>query len=43
MEKGKKETLKDLRALLRWADKYQKENMIEIRNMLAPYADKLVE
>lgn len=43
MEKGKKETLKDLRALLRWADKYQRENMIEIRNVLAPYADKLVE
>jgi adenylate kinase family enzyme len=42
-EKGKKETLGDLRALLRWSDKYRRENMIEIRKTLAPYADKLVE
>ena len=43
LEKGKRETLRDLRALLRWADKYQRETLPAIREVLAPYAAKLVE
>lgn len=43
LEKGKKETLKSVRELLRWADKYQNENLIEIRKLLVQYADKVVE
>ena len=43
LEKGKKEKLKDLKALLKWEDKYRKENMDEIRKMLAPFSDKVVE
>lgn len=41
LEKGKKETLKSLRDLLKWADKYQKENMVEIRKVLEPYSYKV--
>ena len=36
-------TLKSLRDLLRWADKYQTENMVEIRALLAQYAAKVIE
>ena len=43
LEEGKKESLGSLRALLRWADKYERESMPEIRRLLAPYADKLIE
>ena len=43
LEKGKREKLEDLRALLRWADKYQRENLAQIREMLKPYAAKVVE
>ena len=43
LEKGKREKLKDLRALLRWADKYQRENLAQIREMLKPYAAKVIE
>lgn len=43
LEKGKKETLKSVRELLRWADKYQNENLIEIRKLLVQYTDKVVE
>ena len=43
LEKGKKETFKSVRDLLRWADKYQKENLIEIRKLLVQYTDKVVE
>lgn len=43
LEKGKKENLKSLKALLRWADKYPKENMVEIRKILAQYADKVIK
>ncbi|MBR3259043.1 MAG: hypothetical protein IKF96_08675 [Eggerthellaceae bacterium] len=43
LEQGKRETLKDLKDLLRWADKYQHEDMAEIRALLAPYADKVIE
>ena len=41
LEKGKKETLKSLLRLLKWADKYQKENLVEIRKLLEPYQDKV--
>ena len=43
IEKGKKETLKSAVNLLKWADRYQKENMVEIRTMLAQYSDKIIE
>ena len=43
LEKGKKETLKSLLRLLKWADKYQKENLVEIRKLLEPYQDKVEE
>lgn len=39
LEKGKKENLKSLRELLKWADKYQTENLVEIRKLLMPYSD----
>ncbi|MBQ7474194.1 MAG: DNA topology modulation protein FlaR [Oscillospiraceae bacterium] len=42
-EAGKKETLRDLTALLRWTDKYQRENLPAIRKLLAAYPDKVVE
>lgn len=42
-EKGKKETFKSLRDLLKWADRYQKEDMAAIRKMLEPYKDKMGE
>ena len=41
--KGKKETLKSLRALLKWADKYQKVDMEEIKKILGQYPDKVIE
>ena len=43
LEQGKKETLRSLSQLLKWADKYQQVNLVEIRNLLAPYSDKVVE
>ena len=43
LEPGKRETLRSLRDLLCWADKYQRENMVEIRALLAQYADKVIE
>ncbi len=42
IEKGKKETIRSLWNLLKWADKYQKEDMPAIRNILEPYANKVV-
>ena len=42
LEKGKKETLGSLTRLLKWADRYQKINMVEIRNILAAYSDKVI-
>lgn len=41
--KGKKENLKSLRELLKWADKYQTVNLVEIRKLLMPYSDKVIE
>ena len=43
LEQGKKETLKSLYQLLKWADKYQQFNLVEIRKLLAPYSDKVIE
>lgn len=40
MEKGKKETLKSLKDLLKWADKYQREDMPQIEAMLEQYSEK---
>ena len=43
LEEGKRESLNSLKALLKWADKYQTENLPAIRALLAPYADKVIE
>jgi adenylate kinase family enzyme len=43
LEKGKKETLKSLSDLLKWADKYQRTNLVEIRRILQAYPDKIIE
>ena len=43
VERGKKETLKSLCNLLKWADEYQEKDMVEIRKILAPYSDKVIE
>ena len=43
LEQGKKETLKSLSQLLKWADKYQQVNLVEIRKQLVPYSDKVIE
>lgn len=42
IEKGKKETLKSLIKLLKWTDKFDNENMIEIMNTLDKYKDKVL-
>lgn len=42
-EPGRRERLASLRALLRWTDKHQRENMVEIRCLLVPYGAKVVE
>lgn len=41
IEKGKKETVKSLINLLRWADKYQKVNLVEIKRILENYPGKV--
>jgi len=43
LERGKKETLRSLLRLLKWADKYDRENLPEIRKVLKAYPDKLAE
>jgi adenylate kinase family enzyme len=43
LEKGKKETLKSLSDLLKWADKFQRTNLVEIRKLLKAYPDKVIE
>lgn len=43
LEQGKKETLKSLSQLLKWADKYQQVNMVEIRKLLLRYSNKVIE
>ncbi|MDR4018657.1 MAG: hypothetical protein Q3X19_08935 [Oscillospiraceae bacterium] len=42
-EPGRRERLASLRALLRWTDKHQRENVVEIRRLLVPYGAKAVE
>lgn len=43
IESGKKETLKSLINLIKWADKYSKDSMIEIKKILEAYSDKVIE
>lgn len=42
LEKGKKESLKSLVDLIKWADSYEKNDMVEIKKILEPYMDKVV-
>lgn len=42
LEKGKKESLKSLVDLIKWADSYEKNDMVEIKEILEPYMDKVV-
>ena len=42
IEKGKKETLRSLRDLLKWADRYREKNTVEIRKILCAYSDKVI-
>ena len=43
LEPGKRETLKSLSALLKWADKYERVNLGEIRTILSAYPEKVIE
>ena len=43
LEPGKRETLRSLRILLKWADKFQRENLVEIKRILSAYPDKVTE
>ena len=43
IETGKRETLKSLSDLLKWADKFQRTNLVEIRTLLEAYPDKVIE
>ena len=43
LEPGKKETLRSLSALLKWADKYQRVNLVEIRKIMEQYASKVID
>ncbi len=43
LESGKRETLKSLSALLKWADKYERINLAEIKTILSAYPDKVIE
>lgn len=42
LEKGKRETVRSLSALLKWADKYRKENLPEIKKILNGYREKVI-
>ena len=42
IEKGKKETFKSLYNLLKWTDKYQNNNLKEIKQILKQYENKVV-
>ena len=41
LEQGKKESLRSLTKLLKWADHYHMVNLPEIRKRLAPYSEKV--
>ena len=43
LEPGKRESLRSVAQLLRWADRYQTVQLPEIRTVLAPYASKVTE
>ena len=43
LENGKKESLKSVSNLLRWADKYQRVNLTEIKKILEKYKGKVIE
>ncbi len=42
LEKGKKETIQSVRALLKWTDTFQDKNMSEIRKILETYQEKVI-
>ncbi|MDD3361616.1 MAG: AAA family ATPase [Hespellia sp.] len=42
LEKGKKETLKSLKDLLKWADSYSANDMTEIKKLVEPYENKVI-
>ena len=42
LEQGKKETFKSLLQLLKWADKFEQKNLVEIRKILERYQQKVV-
>ena len=42
IEKGKKETLRSLNDLLKWADRYREKNAVEIEKILRAYPDKVI-
>jgi adenylate kinase family enzyme len=43
IEPGKRETLKSLSALLKWADKYERINLTEIKKILSAYPEKVIK
>lgn len=42
IEHGKKETIKSLRSLLKWTDKFQRENLLQIHAALSNYENKTI-
>ncbi len=42
LEKGKKETIKSLSDLLKWADQFQSKNLPEIQEILEKYREKVI-
>lgn len=42
LEKGKKETLKSLKDLLKWADSYSANDMTEMKKLVEPYENKVI-
>lgn len=42
IKKGKKESLKSLKDLLKWTDKFQIVNIVEIKNILQKYNNKVI-
>ncbi|MBQ7172889.1 MAG: AAA family ATPase [Clostridia bacterium] len=43
IEKGKRETVKSLFALLKWADRFETKNLPEIKKILEKYQEKVVK
>lgn len=42
IERGKKETMKSLKSLLKWTDQFQRENLPQIHAILSNYANKTI-